>query len=488
MPDVLAIGSRRGRPRTAQPPPPGAPATPPRGGELLWCVLALALFAGFVLRAYVSAGPQLAVEEGSDTTAYLEMAGRPLLDRGFLAGERAMVYPLLLKATSKDLAAAGLAQTLFSIACWCLLAVALSRLFRSAAGRCAGLGLVLLCASRTEVLVWNSLSLSESLSLSLFALWVAAWALFLRSGRRRWAILLVAASLPFAFVRDSNAYLVLAASGLLSAACLLRILPRRGLVAAAAGLVVFLGSFMSSWSSETRSQYNAQNVFAMRVLTDPANAAAFRRHGMPEIDHLELCAGLCGPDIYWCYRRIAALRPPGIWDFYAWHKTRLKRTYLRFLLLDPGYLLVRPLRDEGLLQYLFPHADWAASRPCSPALGELSPAGFRTPLPRWADGFLRGNAPAGFLLLFAASAAGALLGALADGSARLRWALPLAILVTAYPHYLVAWHGDAMEVPRHVLLAGVSVHLAFSALLAFAVDVFAPRLAPARRGRDEAAP
>ena len=48
---------------------------------------------------------------------------------------------------------------------------------------------------------------------------------------------------------------------------------------------------------------------------------------------------------------------------------------------------------------------------------------------------------------------------------------PLVLIFLAYPHAAIAWHGDANDVGRHALLAGVHLRLGLWLLLIFLLDM-----------------
>jgi hypothetical protein len=48
--------------------------------------------------------------------------------------------------------------------------------------------------------------------------------------------------------------------------------------------------------------------------------------------------------------------------------------------------------------------------------------------------------------------------------------VPLAILLTTYPHFLVAWHQSGVEVDRHAFEAALLLRIAGFLLAVFALD------------------
>ena len=437
-----------------------------------------AIFGGYavaVLHAFLSTGPQVRFPADGDTIAYLRMAAVPVFSRQFLAGERAFGYALLLKSTGLDLAAAGYVQTLVSIGAWGFLAWAVRHICSTGLGKDIACAAVLLCALREEVLVWNSFSLSESLAFSSFAVWVGSWIMFARGRHRVWRLLPLATSFFFAFVRDSNAFLVLGAALLLAGLCACRIVAPRHLLLSLALVCLFLGSQASRVHS-LRSLYSFQNLIGGRILVDDWRIAALQRQGMYgglAKDEIAALAGLCGNQLAEKALELSASGHGDIDRFHEWAVTAGTRDYLAFLLRNPDYLLFQPFREEGMLRFLFPLADWVEPRGCSAPLRTEVPHLFQTMVPEPVRGFLRGTQPGWFLILWSVVVLECLLVFGATGLHRGPLLITLALLLSSIPHLLVVWHGDALDVPRHAVLAGVQVHLAFALALAFACDAIA---------------
>lgn len=455
------------------------------------CVIAVLLLAYALLtwRAFSSSGPQTAYPPASDTIAYVRMASLPVLSRGFLAGERCFVYPLFLKMAGSDLARAGSAQTLLAISCWGFLALSFLRLLVTPLGRVVGVALVLLCALREEILFWNGVSLSESLSCSLFALWAGSWIMFARGSHWFWKLLPLLTSFLFAFVRDSDAFLVLGAALVLAGACAIRTVALRYSLVSLALLVFFVGS-QASRSSSFRSKYSLQNIMGGRILTERWRVDELRRFGMPlamsERDY-SFFAGKCGDEFAVTGNTMQLNGRPGAAEFGRWIGERHYGVYLKFLLFNPTYLLFQPFREDGPLVFLFPLASWVPEKACNnDPLREALPPGFRSPVPAPINRVLGGDQPAWVLSFWGVTAALSIAAFSADEQRRGRWFLPGVLLAASLPHLLVVWHGDAMDVPRHALLVGIQVHLSLAMFAALAFDSFAPRLVgrpPGERGR-----
>jgi hypothetical protein len=150
--------------------------------------------------------------------------------------------------------------------------------------------------------------------------------------------------------------------------------------------------------------------------------------------------------------------------FEPWLTARGKQVYARNLLAAPLRLLFEPLAHWKALA-----CGDQSDEPSSPPLAWYSLAKAGTIRHQWTRIFLskwkwlRSEAVVALLLLAWARRRGRL--ALDAATA------PLIVLAaTVYPLWVVVWHGDAMEIQRHALVATVSLRLALWGALAVGVD------------------
>ncbi len=241
----------------------------------LWIILFLAYIAARAAGLAGVAGPTLR----TDSVDYLRIAAFPIWSANFWTYTRPMGAPLFYKLAGDIPQQIIQMQTLVSTAAWGLLAWACARRLRSRwlqAAACAG---VLLFSLSADITQWDTVILSESLSLSFLALWLAAW-LWLLDG---WQPLAMAAvggvGFLFVFSREVNAYLGLAA-GLALIVFYLWKRQRKSL-----GLGLFLVSvFVLNGSLSARGErwvFPLLNVIAQRVLPSQEFTTFFESRGMP---------------------------------------------------------------------------------------------------------------------------------------------------------------------------------------------------------------
>ncbi|MFN2119583.1 MAG: hypothetical protein ACK2T0_04280 [Anaerolineales bacterium] len=109
----------------------------------------------------------------ADTTAYTRISEVPLASVDFWAASRPAAFPLLLKIAGQDYNVAAALQLGISIVAWGLLALMISRFVRPAWLQIAGFVLILLFSLDRHIASWDFVMLTESLSLSSLALFLA---------------------------------------------------------------------------------------------------------------------------------------------------------------------------------------------------------------------------------------------------------------------------------------------------------------------------
>ncbi|HVS85714.1 MAG TPA: hypothetical protein VHD91_08780 [Gaiellaceae bacterium] len=370
----------------------------------------------------------------TDTPTYEHTAAAPLWSVRFWAGTRGFTLPLVYKVIGNDEARIGF-QLAFSIVAWSVLAIVFARSLQTGGGRFAGFAVVLLFSLTRYVIGWDPLLLSESLSISLFALLVATLLVVARRPSGRSVAALLVLFVLWTFARDSNG-VVLFVAGLVALVLALR--PRRRglkLALGAAAIAVFACSVVTT---EVGKRW--QGAFAEVM---PARAA----------EYPQLRRALKG------HRTLTARR----------------RAYEVFLVTHPVYLLVDPFVGTEDTAY---SSRRRADALLSPHLDSYAATlnGAARPVRAVFDVFW--IHPLGAVLALAALALGAAGVASRGRPDEVGW-VGLAVLASAYPAALGAWHLAGTEVDRHAIGAGIALRLGSWLLLAYALD----RLLASREAR-----
>jgi hypothetical protein len=281
---------------------------------------------------------------------------------------------------------------------------------------------------------------SESLTLALTALLLAAWIALVRSPRRRWVAAVLVVSVLWAFARDTNSYVLIVVAALV-AVTLARPEHRRLKAVLVAGLcAVFLLDYGSAEAGKRWLQPMI-DIVDHRVLNDPAMERYFTARGFDAASN---------------------------WPAGSWVRDRARGVYAGYLVSHPRYALITPL--SGRQNTLWTSADDAASL-IDPNLTPYNDnASHRfLPLPKAAERVLfpRGIGVVLALLAVVLAAAGVIARRLGG---EVLWLVPIGILLTSYPHFLVVWHQSGIEVDRHALEAALLLRLGVLLLAIFAAD------------------
>ncbi len=381
----------------------------------------------------------------SDTPAYMRIARLPLSDPDFWLNARPFLFPLTLKAFGGSHPAVASFQATFSILCWGVLALAVSSAMKHTALRFLTFGLLLTLSLERHIAGWDLVMLTESLSLSLLALFVAGW-LWLLQGWRWWKVAaLILVSCLWAFCRDTNAWLLLILAGLIFLTVLFLKANKRFLTLSLAfGLLFGVSNFTANTGQ--RWVFPFQNVLAERILPNPSALTFFSNCGMPITPELmQLVEGHAGS------AERAFYTQPALESYRAWLYAHGKSCYLRWLLSVPWQSLRQPLTDfEALVRF--------------ERVDRFFPQRYQPALPWYLERLLY---PRDALLwLWALSSLAALAAVFWRAwKTNPAWNVFLALCLLIYPHLFIVWHGDTSGSDRHALSLAVQFVLACWLLL-----------------------
>ena len=422
-------------------------------------VAAVAVIVGLATRWWLIASRRPSWWNDSDDYRAAARHGWWTLD--LWAGERAVAVPALLKvAGGGDLAFVRL-QVAVAAVCWAVLAYEVARTARSSATRWTVAAFVTAFSLAAPLTMWDRSVLSESLSLSALALAVGALVRLQR--RTTWgsAAAGVVAVAGLALARDTHAWVVLC--GTVIAGVVGGYRRARGRPVGPRPLVAFVllagvtGALVIAAADHgERQAFPTRNVLQARILPYPERVEWFAAHGMPQADRflgLDRLAPYveegAAPVTY------VAEDDPAFAAWNRWVASDGPAAFRLWVLTHPTYLLTEPRHDP--------------ERAFNNAAGDRSfyAAVDQRVVPFLGEVFLPSR-PLGILA--------------AIGLAAAAWArrgphspalgVGVVTLVLALPHAALAWHADAMETARHLVVPVVQLHLG---VLLLAVDVLVAR-------------
>jgi hypothetical protein len=418
--------------------------------QIVYCLM-ICLVAAFLR---IKAIQKIIPYQSNDSNSYIREARAPILSTDFLLGNRGLPIHIFYKIAGVQPDRIVWIQAIFGLLCWSALAFAL---LRSVSNYWIGLvafGLAMVFSLGREILVWDSAILSESFSLSLFAL-TLAFALLLIA---RWtsfglAGFFITASL-WIFARDSNALVIALAATAILLFAFSRNHQRQSLIVGIPLLALSVLAMVITALTGRTNQPLTHN-FERKILTDPVYAAYFIKKGMPISPAVQNEAGRWG-------LTILNSTDPDITRFREWMLTTGKYVYLQFLISQPKILFGEPVANKDVLlsggEYLF----------------VLQP-GYKAP-PAWqqiTDTTYTKDLT--LFILWAVSMAGLAIFVAPFKTTLKKWSFPLLLLLICVPVGVVIWQSDLMNVERHALLIGVQFHLALWMLILFSADAIASK-------------
>lgn len=354
-------------------------------------------------------------------------------------------------------------QTVLSMIGWTALAVGFGRRLRSSLGKLLGMGLILAFGYSPQVAEWDSALMSEPISFALFALLLGlslelasrfaqppekwSWSVYPLAGG--WILTLAL----WVFSRDSNTYALLAGIAVLALVAFWQWRQGAGwrrFVAAGVLMACLFGLHNLSLNNSDRWENPFFNNLIYHVLPYPERVEFFEDHGMPVTDELLSLAESRGNE-----RRFLHME-----EFMDWTRQRGPSTYTRFLLSHPGWTISTLLDDLGQL-FSENSQTYLRTRPSRPYLAL-----------KWIGNILHPESSlVAFLAIMLALAfcVPAVQSPSSDYRA-LGWIF-FWLLMAAGAMLFVSYHGDAISVIRHALVATMPLRLSLWMLGAALVDM-----------------
>lgn len=385
-----------------------------------------------------------------DTPDYFRVASEPLLSSSFWIADRAPLTPLFFKILHKDPALIFRAQVWFSIVAWIILALSMMFVLRIFTLKLIAFAMVLGFSLTDNIIMWDPLVLSDSLSLSLLALFLAACLWLIRDWKWYKVVTLALLGSLLVLTRDSYAYLLLLAGLVLLVLTL--VTAHRGRVVLVSSLFLFIFVVSSVLATAGNRWYVPfLMTLGLRILPNSEYVDYFVERGMPLSEALMERAGkpIHADDL-------AILNDPRLEDFRSWVKTNGRSEYINFMWHFKADTFQNPLKRSEVI--------------FNPDVYYYTATGFRPIIKNERLGELLYPTRFGLLtVLFANFLAAALLFP-ALQHRQLLWVLPLMLILFSYPQAVLVWNADANDIARHSLYHNVELRLGLWMLIILVFD------------------
>jgi len=379
-------------------------------------------------------------KETADTPSYIRISGEEILSTRIWANTRPPMFPLLLKINNADKIKVVAFHTAFSIFAWGMLALSFSLALKSLL-RPLAFCLILALSLERHIAGWDVVMLTESLSTSFMALFIAAWLWLLRGWSWGKFVVLCLVAIAWAFTRDTNGWVLLMNAGLILLGVLFFGARKRYLAVAVVFVVIFALSNLSA-NIGHRWYFPFQNVLAKRILTDERALGFFADCGMPVTPKL---LSLAGGDSLSDDR--AFYTAPELEPYRLWMYDNGKSCYVRWLVSRPLQSLQEPWND---LEWLLAFED----------IDFFYPQRYQPILPWYVERILYPQDALLWLWILVTVAALVAILKKAWGSNK-AWLVFIGLVLLIYPHIFIVWHGDVPGTHRHALTIGLQFVLGF---------------------------
>src|SRR5688572_28474243 len=152
--------------------------------DRVFVVLQTAIFIAYVLIRVTTSLPAMkAPRELADKDIYVRISTQPILGPGFLSVDRPFAFPLLLQILRQDFDTAAVVQLGITLLAWGILAYFVSNSFQLVWLKLFSFVTILALSLVRHLAGWDFVMMTESLSLSSFALLIACGIWLLRGWR-----------------------------------------------------------------------------------------------------------------------------------------------------------------------------------------------------------------------------------------------------------------------------------------------------------------
>jgi hypothetical protein len=391
-----------------------------------------------------------------DTPDYFSIASQSLFSSSFWISSKPPVAPLFFKILGSNPDRIMAVQFWLSILSWGILAMMVARLVHVLPLRVLAFMIVLGFSLNQNIIMWDPIILSDSLSLSLLALFLASGLWLLLEWKWYKVAGLALVSLLLAFVRDTYAYWLLLIG--ISLLVLLFFTDQRGRVLLISAIFLFLFLTSQALASAGYHWYSAfLMTVGLRILPNPEYVAYFEQHGMPVNDALMERSGrsMQSDDA-------AMLYDARLDDFRRWTKEQGRGEYLGFLWFYKADVLQAPLQNVDVM--------------FNPDVYYYTATGYRPILANERLNELLYPTRFGVLAFLLANLAAAAFVIPAFQYRQALWIVPLVLILFSYPQAVLIWSADANDLPRHSLYHNVEWRLGLWLLILFAADVATKRM------------
>lgn len=390
-----------------------------------------------------------------DTNDYFHNAGLPVFSRDFWVDARPPVTALFWKLVDSDPEKIFTLQLYFSIVSWGILAFISASTVKNILLKPALFVLVLAFTLSRDIYMWDPFLGSESIGLSLTALFLAASLSLLLKWNGWTAVAVVLLGLLIVFTRDTYAYLLLMIAAVVFVAFWSSSYRWHAAGVSLAFVLIFL--FSSQLATIALRPFRAilMNT-ALRVFPSEEYTEYFRQHGMPIDDRLVQIARNPEPGKKFTVN-IAFTFDEDQEEFRQWAMGPGRAEYMKFLWFYKAQTF-QNVFTETPGQSFYPDVYYYTATGYRPIIKDARISELLYPT-RF-----------GLVFFFAANLFAAFIAALAWRDRKPLWLAPVLMILLSYPQAVLIWAADANDISRHSIAFNILLRLGVWMLIFFVAD------------------
>ena len=389
-----------------------------------------------------------------DTPEYMHIASLSILSTDFWSESKPPVTSAFWKMVDSKPEGIFALQLILSILCWGTLALTASSTAQSHSAKLITFIIVLAFSLSEHIIMWDPFLGSESIAISITALFLASVLWILSGWRVQKALLLIATIFLLAFTKDASAYFLFLLSALITRIFWFTHFRKQAVsILLIIALILLSSSYLAAKGSRRYRVFLTTTAF--RIFPSPEYTKYFKSRGMPINEELVDLSKNLKPGNR--YEVVHALYDDP--KFTQWAFQNSWDEYKKFLW----------LYKADVLQSVFletPHESFA------PDVKYLTATGYHDII---TDPHLKEilyPLKFGVIYFYLANLCAAAFLGYAYQNKKKYWSIPLLIILSTYPQAILVWAADALDIARHSIVFNIFFRLGVWLLFLFIADDF----------------
>lgn len=390
-----------------------------------------------------------------DTADYFHNASLSIFSPEFWIDARPPVTALFWKTVNSVPEKIFDLQLYFSIIAWGILAFTIAHALRLYLLKPFAFALILAFSLSRDIFMWDAFLGSESIALSLTALFLASAIWLLEEWKFYKAMPLIITALFMVLTRDTYAYLFLMAAVIILLLFWLSEYRMKAVGVSFVFIIIFTISSQLAMLGLRPFRAIMMNT-ALRIYPSEVYTEYFRAHGMPVDDRLvQEARNLQSGKKFVVYKALAFDEDQEIYR--QWALDLGDNEYIKFLWFYKAETFQNVFLQTASPSF-YPDVYYYTATGYRPILKDARVSEFLYPT-RF-----------GLVFFFAANIIASFISAIAWHDKKALWLIPILMILLAYPQAVLVWAADVNDIARHSISHNVLLRLGVWMLVFFVLD------------------